>query len=709
MTAPTSLSTAQSRRPDRTQRFRPDIQALRALAIGLVVVNHLWPTRLTGGYVGVDVFFVISGFLITGHLFGEFTSNGRIRLGRFYARRIRRLLPAAVLVLAVSGILVAVFLPYPQWERNAAELGASVLYVENWLLAGLSVNYSALNDAASVAQHYWSLSVEEQFYLAWPLVLLGGIWLLARLRGDWRGPRARAVSVLGVVGVLSFAASVIFTMTAPQQAYFATFTRAWEFAVGGLIALAAPRLMPGRFGAATLSAGGFAAIALAAVWFGPSTPFPGSAALLPVLGTAAIIVAGTRPGPTWHSPVTSSVPVQWVGNISYSLYLWHWPLIVIAPFALRAELTTVAKIGVLACAVALAALTKRLVEDPGIKAPVWASSVRRSLVGMGAGMLVVLVVAGGLWAGSTVRTAADSQFGPLPTGPCAGPAALEHVASCPDAFGPPETTVMSARNSPFMSPEECTAAPDMTFGGRTTTRVCDFSDHRDGASDVWVVGDSHAEQWQGAIFEIARAQGWRVTISLFGGCPAADVAFVGFRTPAGQAEVSDCRAWSREVSRRIADDRPALVVTSMASRLQLVEDGSGRPPVDQFVDGLARDWQRWTDAGTRVVAIADPPLNGEVRSPDCVALNPTNPVDCARPRAQAQPADPLVLAGERFDSSDVMVADFTSSFCDDALCYAVVGGEPVYYDADHLNLRYVRMLAPQLERIVTEELAVAEG
>ena len=178
--------------------FRTDIQALRAVAIGLVVLNHLWPVRLPGGYVGVDVFFVISGFLITGHLVGEMRRTGGVRLGAFYARRIRRLLPAALLVLAVSLVLMVVLLPYPRWERGAWEVAASAGYVENWFLASMSVNYSALNDAASVVQHYWSLSVEEQFYIVWPLLLLAALAVARRTGGPTtrRGVRARTTCLL---------------------------------------------------------------------------------------------------------------------------------------------------------------------------------------------------------------------------------------------------------------------------------------------------------------------------------------------------------------------------------------------------------------------------------------------------------------------------------------------------------------------------------
>src|SRR5262245_45333714 len=235
-------NTAARPRPDRKPRqdngFRTDIQALRAIAVLAVVVNHLWPHRLTGGYVGVDVFFVISGFLITGQLNRELTDTGRVRLGRFYARRVRRLLPAAFLVLAFCLVAAYLLLPYPRWATTAQHVVASALYGENWLLATESVNYSAAAEAPSLTQHYWSLSVEEQFYLVWPLLLL----LCFRFRRT-----AVALAAGASLGYCVYA-----TLTSPSPAFFVTLTRMWEFGLGALVALTGVRL-PARVALAGLA------------------------------------------------------------------------------------------------------------------------------------------------------------------------------------------------------------------------------------------------------------------------------------------------------------------------------------------------------------------------------------------------------------------------------------------------------------------------
>lgn len=693
---------------DREPRvFRTDIQALRAIAIGLVVLNHLWPLRLTGGYVGVDVFFVISGFLITGHLVGEINRTGGVRLGAFYARRIRRLLPAAFLVLTVSLALVMVFLPYPRWARNAWEIAASAGYVENWFLASMSVNYSALNDAATLVQHYWSLSVEEQFYIVWPLLLFVAAVLSRRSRGGATRHRVKEktrtalIAMIASVGVASFAASVVYTVVAPAEAYFATLTRGWEFAVGGAVAIFGARISLGRATANLVSLVGFALIGFSALAYGHTTAFPGYAALAPVLGTAMVIVAGNAHAVLWHARVTALRPVQWTGGISYSLYLWHWPLIVVAPFVIGAEASTVSKLAVLAVSVGLAALTKQLVEDRGQRWRYWRSSTSRSMVLMLVGMVVIGVLVAAALALHHVRAEADKPPAEVVAASCEGPLALAPGADCPDRFGPADYSVMTEQNLYSFTPPECADfLPILTYGEKKTTMECDFSGGADDPTHVWLVGDSHAQQWQGAVFDIARDRHWIVNTSYFGGCPVADISFVGFRGAWAPADAELCERWSRDLSDTIQQEQPDLVLTAMASRLQTADDGSGESSAQQMERGLAQYWRAWSDGGTRVLALADPPFNGEVRSPDCVVLNVDDPIECARPRSEAQPPDPVVAAAEATSSDLVRSADLTDRFCDAASCYAVVGGIPVYYDADHLNLEYVRMLRPEIEEAV---------
>ncbi|MFJ4173871.1 acyltransferase family protein [Microbacterium sp. NPDC089696] len=684
--------------PPRAARFRPDVQALRAVAILAVVANHLWPTRLTGGYVGVDVFFVISGFLITSHLAREHAETGRIALAAFYARRIRRLLPAALLVLAAGAVGTILLLPYPRWERAGSEIIASAGYVENWFLSAMSVDYSAINDQATIAQHYWSLSVEEQFYLVWPVLLIGAWWWA--LRRSARPARTAAV-VLGVVVLASFGTSVVLTTSMPEQAYFVTVTRAWEFGVGGLIALLGTRRLP-RSIADLVAIAGLVAIVASAALFDSDTPFPGAAALVPVLGTAAVIVAGVGHARLGHSVITATRPVQWIGDVSYSLYLWHWPLIVLVPFAVGAEMSTIMRIGILGAAFLLAWATFRLVERPGQRWRLLHGRPRRSLIAMLAGMVVVALLGGGLIAAGRAQADADVPPESVEIQACVGPQAMESGADCADAFGPARDVVMGSGNAYFATPPECAADPALLpFGDRTATVVCDFGGGTD-APRVWLVGDSHAQQWQGALFDLARERGWIVTTTFGGGCPVLDAPYVGFRTPWTAAERERCTDWSTAVQEAVREERPDAVFTSSAGSVELVDDGTGRPQQEQFVDGLLRTWRAWSADGIPVIALGGVPYNGEVRSPDCLLVNARDPLACAVPVDEALPADPYLAAAAAAADPGIRAFDAHAYFCDQEVCPASIGGVAVFYDADHLNLDYVRRFAPMLGALLDE-------
>ncbi|MDM7990203.1 acyltransferase family protein [Arthrobacter sp. zg-Y877] len=672
--------------------FRTDIQALRALAVGLVVLNHLWPLRLPGGYVGVDVFFVISGFLITSHLYREIQTSGKIRLAAFYSRRARRLFPAAFLVLAASMLLAVLFLPYPRWITTAQEVLASVFYVENWLLAAKSVDYSAMTESASAVQHYWSLSVEEQFYLFWPLAIV-----LFAFLARWLRMSMRYVLLAGVfaVAAVSLTASIYLTAVTPAQAYFATPARVWEFAAGALIALAGVRLASLKL-SSLLAIAGFALILASALAYDGQTPFPGWTAVVPVAGTALVIVAGTGGGRLSHNRLTASAPVQFFGKISYSLYLWHWPLIVAAPFALGVVPTAPYKLAVLAAAVLLSWVTKKWVEDRWITRP----GGRRSKVrehGFGralCGMLAVAAVAGLLAGSGAVKERQAVELAATgAAGPCYGPAAIDN-RDCGDPFSAPVAMPhMGVENEYGRLPAECGKPKDMLLEGGGPSS-CDFSGGNPEAEVVWVAGDSHAVQWMAPIAAIAQERGWMLKWSNAAGCPLVEASIVSIRgEPVPTDAAEHCRRWNRALVDAVEADKPDRVFVAMFAAAEHIDDGSGQSQTDQYARGLALDWKRWVDVGITVIPVTDPPLNGSVRSLDCLALNAATPTACAVPRDQALGINPFVEAAAMVDSPSVRPLDLTDYFCDLHKCYSAVGGVSVYFDADHLNAQYAQALA----------------
>ncbi|WP_159803126.1 acyltransferase family protein [Arthrobacter zhaoguopingii] len=683
------------------KEVRKDVQGLRAIAVLLVVIAHLWPAWLPGGYVGVDVFFVISGFLMTKHLLSELGRTGGVRLGVFYLRRIKRLLPAALTVALVSLAAAWAFLPFPRWASLAWETIAATVYIENWVLADKSLDYSADNAAPSTVQHYWSLSVEEQFYLVWPLFLLGLFLLASR----WRLPSVQVVrGGLAAAGVLSLFVCIHLTYTSPSEAYFVTQTRVWEFAAGGLIAtvLTLPR---SRAGAGLLVSGaaqwaGLGLILFAAVSFSDETPFPGAAALVPVVGTLLVLVSGPH-HPGW-SPNTllAAPPAQFIGDISYSLYLWHWPLIVLAPSILNRDPALGDEVLLLAVAVALAALTKSLIEDPGRSVLLAGASFGRVLSATAASMAVVTAVAAAMII--SVDSAERNHSAVLKDASrsaCFGAGGLQPDRLCPDPLGPPATEVVTAAESYDTSPPECGRAADPLWIKKANRLIeCDFAGGADPAATVWLVGDSHAEQWQAAIFELARQNRWMVKKSVVDGCPVVDVPRVAFKGKPTTSEAyrKKCLKWSGAVSERITAEKPELVFVSSFGVVEKIDDGSGRSQPEQYRDGFARRALPWAEAGIEVFVLRDTPLTIERTTAECLAQNPTAPRACSNDGADALPADPLAEAAKAARSDRIKVLDLSDHFCPDGRCYASIGGANVYYDDNHVTSTYMRSLAPAL-------------
>ena len=677
--------------------FRADIQALRAIAVGLVVLSHLWPGKLTGGYVGVDVFFVISGFLITSHLSKEIFATGKLRLAAFYSKRIRRLLPAAFAVLAVSLVAAVMILPYSRWTDTAQQVLASALYAENWVLAANAVDYSASTASATVAQHYWSLSVEEQFYLLWPLLMVGLVTLAVRLKVR---PRVVVAAGIAVAAAGSFAFSAYLSDAGHHEAYFYTHVRLWEFGVGAGLALMVNRLKFTPAAANLLALLGFGGLIASAVLYDAATPFPGTAALLPVMATAMVIAGGTPGHAMWHSRLTSLPPVQFLGNISYSLYLWHWPLIVVGPFLIDAELRSPDKLVLLAIAVPLAWATKVWVEDKGLQFRPKSLPAVKTVMAMVLGMAVIAAGTGGVYLGQQARVAEAEQIMlNQKTSVCYGPRAMDHAAKCGDRFGPAFVPTMSEANAYHKTASECTDNLDILMAGdKKTTRICDFSGGAPAAPTVWLVGDSHAQQWQAPLFDLAKRKKWLLKISFLGGCPPAAVTYAGFyASVADQASVKNCRSWGQAVSEAVAADKPAYVFTSAFARRERVEDGSGRSQNEQYAEGFGKYWRAWTSAGSTVVVLADPPYNVDVRAPDCALLNVEDPARCAVDRSAAAPPDPMVYAAHANEHPRLKLVDLTDYFCDNSRCYSVVGGVVVYFDVNHLNVEFSRLLGPMIE------------
>ncbi|MER7796518.1 acyltransferase family protein [Microbacterium sp. NPDC096154] len=678
--------------------MRLDIQGLRALAVALVVVFHLAPAALPGGYIGVDVFFVISGFLITAHLLREVERTGTVRVTEFWARRVRRLLPAAFLVLIVSALAALFLLPRTVLLQNLSEIALAAVYVLNWGLAANSVDYLAESNDPSLVQHYWSLSVEEQFYLVWPLLVIAALWAATKA-GRGRDRRAITVMLL-VVLAASFTFSVYATGVAQPSAYFVTPTRAWEFAAGGLVALLPSGVLRAGRSHALLSWAAAGAIVGSAVLFDENTAFPGWIALVPVLATATLLWAGDSDS-TWAPQyLAKAAPVQLIGDTSYAIYLWHWPLIVgFTALAGRAPGWKWALV-IGAASVALAIATKQLVEDPVRSTPRrWMSRRLPTFAFMAAGIAVVSAVtvlpaeaarAQNADVIAEAQTLIDDEDG------CFGAYAV--LNDCDDPYARTGTVNATVAQEDRFRETGVLADSARCDERRVATQLettCALGDSDSSARAV-LLGDSHAEHLATALDAVASDRGWSLEMRTRSGCSGFMSPEAG-RDPARQG----CVPWGDEVYEAVlaAEDIDVVIV---AARTFLYPAIHHRALAEERLSALI-------DAGKRVVVIRDVPgalnewpLSHSAESvPQCVARTGGDDACAWDPPA----IEDWLLEAAR--SVDADVVDPWEVLCDDAGCHSIIGGTIVYFDDNHLTTTFARTLAPWLQRELESAFAAA--
>ncbi len=683
--------------------FLPHLQGLRAIAVLLVVVYHFWPGRLQGGYVGVDVFFVISGFLITSQLARELERSGRIRLPNFYARRVRRLLPASMLVLVFSALATLFLIPLSSLATNLREITAATFYVENWSLVGGAVDYLGSSNEASLVQHYWSLSLEEQFYLMWPLLLIGataaGVWL-SRRRGRNASRWNALVTVVAAASILSFAFSVLYTQTHPAEAYFNTFARVWEFGVGGLLALL-PRWRPRQAWLSNvIGYAGILAILAAGYIFTKATIFPGWAALLPVLGTAAVIVAHHRAKPWDAARVLSVKPLTFIGDISYSLYLWHWPLIIIAPYVPGWGLSTWNRIALFLFCFVLAWLTKRFVEDPTRSFTyLTARKPRVTFVWMLGAMAVATALVFGVSvvqqpkydaAASELQSTVSSM--PACFGAASGPTnGLEPIPACVN----PALAGQIIPSPGFGNADRPEHTECLTTLNDSRLNTCEFGDTTSpSAPRVALIGDSHAFALIDPMIQLATKNGWHLTTYLKGGCPWSNIPLT-----TQDAFTLSCGEWRAALVASLqTNDSYSAIFTAALSE----HPAEGSATAAAETTGYSEAWAQVLGDGVPIVTVVDNPRwqddpNKCLRSADASA--------CGEPRSEGLGgADPLADAA-RAAGKNVTLLDFSDTYCGPTNCLPVIGGANVYRDQDHLTRTFAYTLAPFIEAPLVAAIA----
>lgn len=665
--------------------IRRDVEGLRAVAVGLVVLYHVGVPFVPGGFVGVDVFFVISGFLITGLLLRELERTGRISLLNFYARRAKRLLPAAGIVLVATALLVRIVESAVDWRTFGGDIAAAAGYVINWRLAERSVDYLAEDVGVSPVQHYWSLAVEEQFYIVWPLLILAVAWWVRRTGMSAR--RVMAVCLLAVL-IPSLVWSIVMTENNPAEAYFVTSTRMWELAIGAMVAIGAARLkrLP-RLIAAVIAWLGLAAIVAAGVGLSASVAWPGYAALLPTLGTAAVIAAGPSAGDAGPVRILGVRPALFIGGLSYSIYLWHWPIIVFAETSRGATGPLQGAVAV-AVTVVLAWLTLKIVENP-IR---FSAALRRSprlALSVGANFTFVSIVAGLsliIAVANVTRPAEQSQ-----------PSGAAVLGVSPATYVPP-TQVETITPDPILATAD---VPDAYADGcqadqETDEPVrCDYGEDS-GAVAVALVGDSKALQWVSALDILGQQKGWSVRTYTKSAC-----SFSAAPLSTREERYESCDRWNEAVLAALLADPPDLVVTSQGANTAMVDrddPGAGKS-VEAMATGLAEHWQTLMSAGISVAVLRDNPHpSGGGVSPvyECVLDHSDDLAKCTFLREQGERVNASESQLRAVGETGAKLIDLNEYVCPNEQCPPVIGDVLVYRQGSHLTRTYVDTLAGAL-------------
>ena len=688
-------------------RFRADIQGLRAIAVLAVIASHAGLPFLKGGYVGVDLFFVVSGFLISTLLFGEVGRSGTLSLSGFYARRARRILPAATVVTLATMAASVLLLSLVEARLVARDALWATAFGANIHFAAVGTDYFAQNEPASPLQHYWSLSVEEQFYLAWPLVLLLIVWAVRRAVPEVDARRAvvrRAVlPVLLAICAASLGYSTLHTASDPTAAYFSPFTRAFELGVGGVTALVVPwfsRRATDRFRTLLLVVG-LVGVAVCCVAFTSRTPFPGVAALLPVLSATALILAGTAPSPTLSHRLLGMPPLRVVGDWSYSLYLWHWPVLIIGRRLGGGDLSPLQTALALVLVFALAGVTYRLVETPfrsGHRLTIpWALllypvSLGLALSGFAASNAVTAWELGrehhppitladfGVAHPDRYQLGDDADLALVH----ASVVAARHHMAVPSDLKPPLLDLLND----VPDAQDCDYALSLTS-------LCPRGDL---AADrtIVVVGDSHGRMWIPAFDAIGARAGWKVYYLVKPHCTAALVSVDHFSDGQYWSDCDDFHTWTHD---QIAALRPDLVVVATTVGQTLFADDSPVTGVRDAThlagagfENLFRSLQPLT---RRLVLMRDiPQIIGDPAT--CLTTGGNDLGDCLFPlnaRSRAM-ADQSVAAAGRVG---IQVVDPTPWVCWDGSCPVVVGSTITYRDRNHLSGVYAGTLSTRLE------------
>lgn len=684
--------------PRPEQLFRGDIQGLRGIAVALVLLFHAAIPGFKGGFVGVDIFFVLSGYLITGNLLREIKHTGRIKFREFYARRIRRLLPASLFVLLATLVAAVIWFPPLLLPGLAVDVSSAGFYASNIDFAIRATDYFAASTIPSPVLHFWSLGVEEQFYLFWPLLLA-----LATIR------KKDQVLKVFVLSLIIFASSLAFAnWLLPKNqpwAFFSFPTRAWELILGALLASAAPWAvkLPRAMAAIT----GFAGIGMvlySGVTQSDPLKFPGFPALTPTIGAFLIILAGSKKQMTLPSKLLALKPLQLLGKISYSLYLWHWPVLVIPQVIAGNHVSIMERSLLAALSIVLAALTEKYIERPFRKGFVISLQPMRNIAvaGMVATLLAVISF-GANYAGTAelrekpgresaaqARNLIDSitiKSTPTNTVP-ARPATVDF----PVPVNLQPNLLSAGGDRPITYSDRCHTQMNL----RASTMPCIYGDTTS-TVEVVLFGDSHALAWFPAMNQVAKENHWKLLSLTMSACSAADIPAYN---PSTATLMENCPIWRKQSIQRIIAEKPFMVLVAstggFATQVNgVVVKGTNRTSV--FTAGMDRTITRLKSSGAKVLLMSDTPALAQDPLV-CLSAHPNSTLACATPVAQAISTDWIAVETQIAAVNSIALIKPQMWICPTDPCPVVIGNILTYFDPGHMTATFSQALAGKLKR-----------
>ena len=684
--------------------YRHDLDGLRGIAIALVAVFHVWFGRVSGG---VDVFLALSGFFFGGRLLRTaLTPGASLWPVPEVIRLVRRLLPALVVVLAASAILTILIQPETRWETFADQSLASLGYFQNWELATTASDYLRAGESVSPLQHIWSMSVQGQFYITFLALIFLFALLFRKVLGRYM--RASLVVLLGVLTIASFVYAMFAHNADQTTAYYNSFARGWELILGALVGALVGYIRWPMWLRSTVAVVALAAILSCGALIDGVKEFPGPWALVPVGATMLFILTGANRLADPHTGgklpfpnrLLATKPFVWLGSIAYSLYLWHWPLLIFwLVYADRDHAGFLDGAGVLLVSILLAYLTTKYVENPlryrsantgigpSVKIPL-RTRLRRPTIVLGsivAGLAVALTATSFTWREHILVQKANAEsLGMLESVDYPGAHALLDKAPVPDA--PMRPTVLEAKED----------LPETTVDGcisdfaNVDVISCSYGD-QSATHTIALAGGSHAEHWITALDLLGKQHHFKVTTYLKMGCPLTteDVPLVmGDNRP-----YPKCHTWNDAVMKKIIADRPDFVFTT-ATRPWNIKPGDVMPGTSGGV------WQTLSDNNIPILAMRDTPWLVRKSQPffpaDCLA-DGGNGISCGIRRSDVLAAtNPTQVWANRFPLLKPL--DLSDAVCRKDVCRAIEGNVLIYHDSHHISKTYMRTMADELGR-----------